>query len=164
MNKNMLEFWGQAFLNAARSQQQLEDLNKSFGQTTGADNPIMNSFYKASGLSNTAKLNPDGILELAKKSADIYKDFFKAYLTVFDVVPRKEHVQLVKENEELKEKIARQEKIINSYKNLSVKDSFNQEEIVTDLTQIVKNQTQQFQKLVKQVNQFYKKGSKIRNK
>ena len=157
MDKNMLEFWGQAFLNAARSQQQLEDLNKSFGQTTGADNPIMNSFYKASGLSNTAKLNPDGILELAKKSADIYKDFFKAYLTVFDVVPRKE-------NEELKEKIARQEKIINSYKNLSIKDSFNQEEIITDLTQIVKNQTQQFQKLVKQVNQFYKKGSKIRNK
>jgi hypothetical protein len=164
MDKNLLEFWGQAFLNAARSQQQLDDLNKSFGNSTGADNPIMNSFYKAFGLSDTAKLNPDVILELAKKSADIYKDFINAYLTVFDVRTGKETVQLVKENEELKEIIARQEKIINSYRSLSGKDSFNQEEIVNDLTQIVKNQTQQFQKLMKQVNQFYKKGSKIRNK
>jgi hypothetical protein len=97
MDKNLLEFWGQAFLNAARSQQQLDDLNKSFGNPTGADNPIMNSFYKAFGLSDTAKLNPDVILELAKKSADIYKDFINAYLTVFDVRTGKETVQLVKE-------------------------------------------------------------------
>lgn len=164
MDKNMLEFWGQAFLNAARNQQQLENMSKYFGQSPGTDNQIMNSFFKALGWQNVEKMKPEEILEFAKKSVNAYQEFFKAYLAIFDIVSKEEYLNMVKENEELKEKIAQQEKIIQSYKNLSGKDVFDQEEVVTNLTQIVKKQTQQFQELMSQMNQYYEEGSKAKNK
>jgi hypothetical protein len=164
MDKNMLEFWGRALLNAARSQQQLEDMNKIIGQDIGADNPFMKSFFKVFGCQNQEKIDGEDIIELTKKSSDAYKEFFKAFLTIFDIVSKDEHIILVKENEDLKAKIAELEKIIISYKNLSGKDNFDQEQIVGNLAKIMKNQTQQFQDLMKQLNQPYQKGTTTKKK
>ena len=164
MDKNMLKFLGQSLLNAAHGQQQLEDMNKVIGQNIGVDNPFMKSFFKAFGWQNPEKMNEEDIVEFTKKSSDAYKEFFKAYLTMFDVVPREEHLKLVKENEALKEKIAMFEKITNTYKELTDKDNFAPEQIVDNLTVIMKNQTQQFQKLMKQLNQPYKKGTAVKKK
>jgi hypothetical protein len=165
MDKNMLEFLGRALLNAAHSQQQLEDMSKIIGQNIGADNPFMKSFFKAFGWQNPEKMNTEDIIDFTKKTSDAYKEFIKAYLTMFDVVSSKEeHLNLIKENEDLKAKIAELEKVINSYKKLSDKDSFDPEKIVDNLTLIMKNQTQQFQELMKQLNQPYKKGTTTKNK
>ena len=164
MDKNMLEFWGQAFLNAAHSQQQLEDMNKLIGQNIGSDNSFMNSFFKAFGWQNPEKMDTENTIEATLKLSNAYKEFIKAYLTMFDVVSKEEHLKLIKENETLKAKIEEQEKIIGSYKNLSSKDNLDQEQIVDNLTQIMKNQTQHFQKLMKQVNQHYEKGITAKKK
>ncbi len=164
MDKNILEFLGRAFLNAAHSQQQLEDMNKIIGQTIGADNPFMKSFFKAFGWQNPEKMNGEDIVEFTKKSSEAYKEFFKAYLTMFDVVPKEEHLSLIRENEDLKAKIAMLEKITNTYKKLPDKDNFAPEKIVDNLTVMMKNQTQQFQELMKQLNQSYEKGTNTKKK
>lgn len=164
MDKNILEFWGQIFLNAARSQQQMENMSKYFEQDGGADNPFMDSFLKMFDWHKPEEIVYEEIIKLTKKSADSYKDFFKAYLTIFDVVSKEEYINLVKENEELKEKITRQEKTIDIYKKLAGKDIIDQEQVVDNLSQIMKNQTQQFQILMKQVNQYYKKSSTTKKK
>lgn len=164
MDKNMLEFFGHSLLNVARNQQQLEDMNKIIGQNIGADNPFMKSFFKTFGWQNPEKLDGDDIIEFTKKLFDAYKEFFKSYLTMFDIVSKEEHSGLRKENEDLKVKIDELEKIINSYKNLSDKDNFDPEQIVDNLTVIMKNQTQQFQELMKQLNQPYKKGTTTKKK
>jgi hypothetical protein len=168
MDKNFLEFWGQSFLNAARSQQQMEDVSKMLGQNISKENPIMNSILKACGWQKPENASPEEILELTKKATDAYKEFIKAYLVMFDVVSKEDYNDLLKENEGLKEKIVEQENTINNYKNQSGKDNFDQnhdqDEVVNNLSKIVKNQTQQFQELVKQVNQYYKKGSTTKKK
>jgi hypothetical protein len=167
MDKNMLEFWGKTFLNAARSQQQMEnmkDMNKMFGQNTSVDNPFMSSMLKTFGLQKDENKSPEGIAEFTKKAADTYKEFFQSYTSMFDVVSKEEYNKLLKENEELKEKIAEKEKTINSYQNLSGKEAFDQEQIVDSFTQIMKNQTQQFQDMMNQVNQYYAKGSPTKKK
>ena len=124
----------------------------------------MKSFFKTFGWQNPEKMKGDDMIEFTKKSFDAYKELFKAYLTMFDIVSKEEHLSLRKENEDLKIKIVELEKIINSYKNLSGKDSFDPEKIVDNLTVIVKNQTQQFQELMKQLNQLYKKGTTTKKK
>ncbi len=164
MDKNILEFWGHAFLNAARSQQQWVEMKKIFGQNAEPDNPGMSAVFKSLGWPNWEKMNPEEIAELTKNSVNAFQEFFKTYLTIFDVVSKEEHLKLVKENEELKEKIARQEKVINSYNNLSGKDAFDQGQVVDNIAQIMKNQTQQFQELMTQVNQYYKKETKTKKK
>ena len=117
MDKNMLEFLGRALLNAAQSQQQLEEMNKIIGQNIAADNPFLKSFFKSFGWQNQEKMNAEDIIEFTKKSSAAYKEFIKAYLTMFNVVSQEKHLSLIKENEDLKAKIAQLEKIINSYKN-----------------------------------------------
>ena len=158
MDKNILEFWGHAFLNAARSQQQWEDMNKLFGQNNSTDNyPVMSAFFKSLGWPNAEKMNPEEIAELGKKSVHVFQEFFKIYLNIFDVVSKEEHLKLVKENEELKEKIAQLEKVNDSYQNLSTKNAGRQGQNIDNLTQIMESQTQQFQELMKQINLYYKK-------
>jgi hypothetical protein len=159
MDKNMLEFLGRALLNAAQSQQQLEDMNK-----IAADNPFLKSFFKSFGWQNQEKMNAEDIIEFTKKWSDEYKEFIKAYLTMFNVVSQEKHLSVVKENEDLKAKIAQLEKIINSHKYLSDKDNYDPEKIVDNMKNIISNQTQQFKELMKQLNQPYKKATTPKKK
>jgi hypothetical protein len=159
IDKNMLEFWGQALLNAARSQEQLEEITKYFGQDSGSGNPLMSSFFKAFNWQKPEKTDATEIVNLTKKLTDAYKDFLKTYLAIFDFVSKEEYLATVKENEVLKEKISQQEKIINSYQKLSVPDAFDQEQVMDNMRQIMEKQTHQFQALMKQVDQYYKKGT-----
>lgn len=164
MDKNILEFLGRALLNAAQSQQQLEDMNKIVGQTIGADNPFMKTFLKAFGWQNQEKTNGEDIVEFTKKSSEVYNEFFKNYLTMFDVVPKEEYLSLKKENDDLKVKIALLENNTKTDNKIRDKDNYAPEQIIDNLTVIMKNQTQQFQELMKQLNQSYKKGTTVKKK
>ncbi len=164
MDKNILEFLGRALLNAAQSQQQLEDMNRIIGHTIGTDNPFMQPFLKAFGWQNKEKKNDENTAEFAKKSSEGYKEFFKVYWAMFDIVPREEYLSLKKENDDLKLKIATLETNTKTDKKILDKDNYAPEQIIDDLTVIMKNQTQQFQELMKQLNQSYKKGTTTKKK
>jgi CRISPR/Cas system-associated endonuclease Cas3-HD len=163
MNVNLLEFWGQTFLNAARSQQQLENMNKLLGENISNDNPMVNSIFKAFGVPKPEKVTPEDLIGLTQKSTDAYKEFFKSSLGLFEVVSKEDHLKVVKENEELKEKIATLEKIISDSKKRG-DEELDQQEVVNNMAQIMKSQTQQFQELMKSVNQYYKKPATAKKK
>jgi len=165
MDKNMLEFWGHAFLNAARSQQQWEEMNKLFGPSKENDNySALGAFFKSLGWPKADKMNPEEIAELVKKSVNVFQEFSKFYLNLFDVVSKEEHLKLLKENEELKDRIAQLEKVNDSYQNMSLKSASKQDQGMENLTQIMENQAQQFQELMKQINLFYKKEKQTKKK
>ncbi len=156
MDKNLLEFWGQIFLNAARSQQQMEDWNKWFSIDSFGKNKLFSSLLNQPETQKTEEITPE-ILEIARKATDAYKEVFKASLSLFDVVAKEDYDELLKENELLKEKVKAQENIIKNRRNQPEKDIFEQQEVVNNLTEIVKDQTQQFQDLMKQMGKYYKK-------
>lgn len=164
MDVNLLEFWGQTFLNAARSQQQLENMNKLLGENISNDNPMVNSIFKAFGVTKPEKVTPDDLIKLTKKSTDAYKEFFKSALDMFEVVSKEDHLKVVKENEGLKGRIAKLEKFISDSQKPAGKDAVNQEQVVNNLTKIMKNQSEQFQELMKSVNQYYKKPPAAKKK
>jgi hypothetical protein len=164
MDKNILEFWGQAFLNAARSQQQLEYINKLIGSNAGTDNPFWQSFFKAFDWRKPEKTDTTDAGDLSLIMSDVYQEFVKSYLALFSYIPREEYLQLAKENEELKTKIAELENSIIGFNNSSVKNDFDQEQVVDNLTKIMKNQAQHFQDLMKQLNQHYKKAATAKKK
>lgn len=164
MDKNLLEFLGRALLSAAQSQKQLEDMNKIIGENFAADNPFLKSFFKSIGWQSQEKMKAEDVVEVTEKLSAAYMEFIKNYLMMFDVVPKDKHLSLIKENEELKAKVAQLEKIINSHKNTSDKDTYHPEVIMDNLTQIMSNQTQQFQELMKQLNQSYKRAASVKKK
>jgi hypothetical protein len=164
MDKNMLELLGRALLNAAQSQRQWEEMNKIIGQNIAADNPLLDTFLKSFGWHNQEKTNEENIIEFTEKSFAPYKEFIKAYLTMFNVVPQEKHLDLIKENENLKAKIAQLEKIINNKNNTVDKEVYDAEKLVNNLTQIMSNQTQQFKELMKQLSQPSKKAATTKKK
>ncbi|MEN6330481.1 MAG: hypothetical protein ABFD57_00680 [Smithella sp.] len=164
MDKSILEFWGRTLLNAAQSQKQWEEMNKNI-EKIAEDNPFMKLFLKSFGWQNQEKEKKgDIILEFTEKSTAAQKEFIKAFLTMFDVVPKEKYLGLMKENEELKVRIAELETIIQSYKNMTEKGSYNPDKIMDNLTHIMNNQAQQFQELMKQLNQPLKKTTNSKKK
>lgn len=159
VDKNILEFWGQTFLNTARTQQQMEDMNKIIEQYTGVDNQFINSLFNAFSWQNPVQKNTECFLELYEKLSREYNDLIKAYLTMFNVVSEKKHLSVIKENEELKVKISELEKIIDKKINPSDEISYYPKKIVDNLTQAMSDQTHQFQELLKQLNQPIKKAT-----
>lgn len=158
MDKNFMEFWGKLFMNAAQGQQQLENWNNWFRQSMGGENPFLKSMFKPQEIEKPKETTPE-IFEITKKATDAYKEMFKASLSMFNVISKEEYNKLLNENEELKEKILQQEEIIKKVKTKSSNDNYDQEEVVDNLTKIVKSQTQQFQDLMNQIGKYYKKDS-----
>lgn len=151
-----MEFWGQIFLNAARSQRQMEDWNKWFSVDSAGKNKLFNGILKQPETQKTEETTPE-ILEMTRKASDAYKEMFKASLSIFDVVSREDYNELLEENKLLKEKVIEQENLIKKRKHQPDKDIFEQQEVVNNLTEIVKDQAQQFQDLMKQIGKYYKK-------
>jgi cell division septum initiation protein DivIVA len=164
LDKDMLEFLGHAFLNAAHSQRQVENMNTIIGQKFEADNEFINSLLKTFKWRNYAEKDVEDFVELIRKSSGAYKEFIQAYLTLFNVVSQEEHLSLKKENDELKAKIAELEEIRKSTINSSNNNSYDPQRIVDNLTQIMSNQTQQFQELMKKMNPPDKKTTAAKKK
>jgi hypothetical protein len=153
-------------LNAAQSQKQWEEMNKNIEKMT-AENPFMKLFLTSFGWPSPKKekeKEEDIIVEFTEKSAAVQKELIKAFLTMFDVVPKEKYLGLVQENEELRMKITQLENIIQSYKNMTEKEGYHPEKIMDNLTQIMNNQTQQFKELMKQLNAPLKKTTNGKKK
>lgn len=164
MDKSILEFWGRVLLNAASSQKQWEEMNKNI-EKMATENPFMKLFLTSFGWQSPEKeREEDIIVEFTEKSAAVQKELIKAFLTMFDVVPKEKYLGLVQENEELRMKITQLENIIQSYKNMTEKEGYHPEKIMDNLTQIMNNQTQQFKELMKQLNAPLKKTTNGKKK
>jgi len=164
MDKSILEFWGRVLLNAASSQKQWEEMNKNI-EKMAVENPFMKLFLTSFGWSSPKKeKEEDIIVEFTEKSTAVQKELIKAFLTMFDVVPKEKYLSVVQENEELRIKITQLENIIQSYKKMTENESYHPEKVMDNLTQIMNNQTQQFKELMKQLNAPLKKTTNGKKK
>ena len=163
MDAKMLEFWGNVFLSAARNQKKIDDLNRIFQQNKGDDAKVSGAVFDNLNRPWAEGVNSAQIINLAGKAADTYKESIKAFLSVFDFVPKEEYLKLVKENEELKDKILDQEKIMAELNDFPGKKNSKRRGAKNDFTKLLEEQTKQFQKVMTQLNLYYSKPQ-IRNK
>lgn len=163
IDKNMLEFWGQAFLNAGRSIQQWEKMSKVIGQNTGNDYTSIGSlFSQFNWPKSSIEKNTESMIEMCEKLSGTYNEIIKAYLTMFNVVSEKKYLSVLKENEKLKTKIYELEEILKGNANKPGEINYYPKKIVDNLTQVMSDQSRQFQELLKQLNQPLKKAATAR--
>jgi hypothetical protein len=108
MDKQFMEFWGNACLSAARGQQQLEDMAKWFTGLVDF-NDLNTMFSKIYGFGASQKDLPDYFSWWEKSMNELQKSF-QSFFTMMDLVPRKAYQDLEEENKVLKLKIAELEK------------------------------------------------------
>lgn len=146
MNRNFLEFWGKALLQAAKSQKQLEDLAKWCQRGFLGFQDYTQLFKTTYGLDEMAESSPD-YLTLWKKAEDDFRESFKGYLNLLRMVPREEYAALARKYEELKEKVAEQEETIKLLRMLLEEKGLGLAATSLEFQRLIEKQGEQFQKL-----------------
>ena len=157
MDKHFLEFWGNFLINAAKGQKQMEDMSKWMQQGFEGFDELTAMFKKFYGLEHMEKDTP-GYMESWEKASEKFQESFKDYLRLMGVVPKDEHLALVKKYEELKEKVAAQEETIKHLRMLlEEKKVETQGELVQGFQEIIEKQSEQFQETMETLSRFFKK-------
>ena len=152
MDKRFLEFWGNLFLNVAQGQKQLSEITKWIDQGFSGFENLQAMFRNYYGLDEE---RPD-YYELWNKAEADFQKSFKDYLSLLGVVPREEHVALVKKYEELKEKSAAQEETIGHLRMLLEEKGVDQAKVISGFEKMIAEQGEQFRELMQSFSEFYK--------
>ena len=123
--------------------------------------PCGSAFFSFKSIRRCFIVSPDYMATWKKASEDFQKSF-KDYLRLMGVVPKEEHLTLVKKYEELKEKFAFQEDTIKNLRMLlDEKKAEPQGEVAKGFQEIMEKQTEQFQETMETFGRFFKKISKL---
>lgn len=157
MDRQFLEFWGNFLINAAKGQKQLEDMAKWINQDFKGYDELTDMFRTFYGLESVEEETPGDMSAWESASKDFQKSF-KDYLNLLGVVTKDEHLKLVKDYEEMKKKVADQEKAIKRLRMLlDERQTAGQSEVVRSYQDLMKKQSEQFQELTDVFSQFFKK-------
>jgi hypothetical protein len=157
MDRHFLEFWGNFLINVAKGQKQMEDMSKWMQQGFEGFDELTGMFKKFYGLEHMEKDTPT-YMETWKQASENFQKSFKDYLRLMGVVPKDEHLALVKKYEELKEKVAAQEETIKHLRMLlEEKKVETQGELVQGFQEIIEKQNEQFQETMETLSKFFKK-------
>jgi tetratricopeptide (TPR) repeat protein len=147
VDRHFLEFWGNFLINAAKGQKQMEDMAKWMTQGLKGFEDLTAMFRKFYELDRIPESAPDYVKTWEKAAKDFQKSF-EHYLKLLGVVPRHEHLELVKKYEALKEEVAEQEETIKHLRMLVVAKGADLGKIVKGYQDLVEKQTDQFQRLM----------------
>ena len=159
MDDKYLEFFGNLFLNAAKSQKQMKDLFKLSRQGFKGFEEISAMFRKFYGLDNIEKDAPEYIKNWHKASEE-FQNRFKEYLALMGVVPKEDHISLVEKYEELKKKVADQDETIRHLQMLLHDKTADQGETAKVFQDLMTKQSEQFMEMMNAVGQYFHKESK----
>jgi hypothetical protein len=157
MDKHFLEFWGNFLIHVAKGQKQLEDMTRWVHQGFSGFEDLTETFRKFYGLDRLTEGSPD-YLKTLEKAQKAFQNSLKDDLSLLGVVPKEEHLALVKKYEELKEEVAAQEETIKHLRILLTEKGIDQGEVIIGFQELVKKQSDQFQKLMGGMAQFFQKS------
>lgn len=154
MDRRFLEFWGNALLNAAKGQAQVENLNRLVQDGFKTFEQQLSLFQKLYDLDK----KPDPPAPYAEMWAKAASDFTKSYqefLGFMGVVPREDYEALSKEHEALKNKFAALEDKLRHGRAKSGGKEIDPSEVVKGFEGLMKEQAQQFQDLMASYGKLY---------
>jgi hypothetical protein len=155
MDTGFFEFWSQAFMNMAKGQRQVDEFNRWMQQGFSGSESLSELFRQIYGLDRVEK-SSDEYGELYEKASQTFRQSFREYLRLFDVVPRQEHDELIGECEALKKKVSAQEITIAHLRKILGEKGMDSVEAVQDLQDVLKKQTDQFQEMMQTMGQVFK--------
>ncbi|MCU0613875.1 MAG: hypothetical protein MUD09_02190 [Desulfobacterales bacterium] len=156
MDDKYLEFLGNLFLSAAKSQKQMEDLFKLSRQGFKGFEEMSTMFRKFYGLENIEKDTPEYIKSWWNAGEEFQKAF-REYLTMVGVVPKEDYISLVEKYEQLKKKVAGQDETIRHLQTLLRDKNIDQGETVKVFQDLVTKQSEQFMEMMNAVGQYFQK-------
>jgi hypothetical protein len=154
VDRKFLEFWGNALLNAAKGQEQVENLNRLVQDGFKTFEQQLSLFQKLYDLDK----KPDPSIPYTEMWAKAASDFTKSYqefLGFMGVVPREDYEALSREHEALKNKFAALEERQRRGRAKSSDKEIDPSEVVKGFEGLMKKQAEQFQALMASYGKLY---------
>lgn len=173
MDKQFLEWWGNFLLSVAKGKRQMDDMDRWFSQGLKGFPDLTAMLKQAYGIADDSRENgPDAISQWKKVNQQFLQSYGE-FLDRMGVVPRSDHLRLVKKYEDLKQKSEEQAETIRHLRMLMDEkapdkdqaDRSDQTEVFEGFQEILQRQTEQFQELMTSMTRFYgdKAGKKASN-
>jgi hypothetical protein len=157
MDRHFLEFWGNFLINAAKGQQQFDELNQWMHQGFKGFEELASLFRKAYGLEK-----PESTPEYQQtwhKATREFRESLNAYFSLLGVIPLSEHLALLEKYEALKKENAGQLETIQRLRDLLGQQDSGQTAVVENFKELVSRQNEQFQKLMDSFGSYVKEAS-----
>jgi len=160
MDNNFLELFGNILIGASKGKKQVDEMLKWVQKSVTAsatsiyELPMM--FKKFYGLDQISERSVE-YKQMAEKAVQDFQLSLKEYVTVLGMIPkdeqmvsRDEYLSLIRKYEKLKEKCSDQEETIKHLRMLVEMDTDDEpQDLISGIQDIVKGQTELFQKVVK---------------
>lgn len=157
MDKNFLEWWGNFLLSVARGQRRMDDMDRWLSQGFKGFPDLTDMMRRAYGLTEGAREKSDAMAQW-REANERFLNSYGEFLDGMGVVPKADHLRLVKKYEALKEKAAAQEETIRHLRMLADEKAPGEEEqeaAAQSFQEILQRQTEQFQELMGSLSRFY---------
>jgi len=155
MDSRFFEFLGHFFLNAARSQQMLTQMQTWMGIAPGGNKELDDLFRKFYGLGPLPGEDVEQ-KDAWQKAFDSFQASLSAWLELMAVVPRSEYEALEKKVHDLEEKLAAQEVTIRRLRHAGVADGSAPVAAVDAFTRLMEKQADEFQDLMQNMAEAFK--------
>jgi hypothetical protein len=154
MDKQFLEFWGNAFLSVAKGQQQLDDFIKWLSGSFREFQDITALFNRFYGLDAMPKDTPD-YFAIWEKAMGEFRGSFQEFLTMMDFVSRKDYIDLSRESEDLKKRVAEQEEAISHLRMLLHEKVKEPDKSLQDFQALIDEQARHYQEFMKSIGKAF---------
>lgn len=157
MDKNLMEFWGNLLVGAAKSQRQWEEL-------TAAMNKGLPGLENFAGLFQPSQNADEGLnkgvgqwaaqsaayLAAWQKAVSGMQNAYTDFLKLTGVVPEHDYRELSRKCEELEEQVRQQQETIRNLNELLRMRHHSTAAVSGEFDKLIRRQTQQFQDIVDQ--------------
>jgi hypothetical protein len=150
MDKQILEFWGNMMLSAAKGQQQLEEIMKWFSGNAKDFKDVSGMFCRMYGMDPGSDQAPD-YLSLWQKALGEFRDSYGEIIAMMDLVPRKDYVAMTRENQELRRRVSELEDVVRHLRALLDDKAAVPAGGIRDFQKLIDEQARQYQDFMKGV-------------
>lgn len=159
MDRTVLEFWASFFKNAADSQRQIDNFNNWLQQGLAGYQALLSAMGGPAGEPERQApgKRSDDYGRLWSQVAEDYQETLKDYLAIFEMVPKAEHLELIKKYEDVKAKLKDQEETIERLRHLLREKGEDQNRAMDDFKELIEKQSDEFQELMKHMSSFFQK-------
>jgi len=167
MDNNFLELFGNILIGASRGKKQVDEMmrwvQKSVSASATGVYELPAMFKKFYGLDQISERSAEYKL-MAEKAVQDFQNSLKEYVTLLGMIPndqtvsRDEFLNLIRKYEKLKKRCADQEETITHLRMIVEMDKYEHDndppDLITGIQDIVKGQTDLFQKFVKNLTGY----------
>ena len=149
MDKNLMEFWGNFLIGAAKGQRQWDELTASMKRGLPGLDQFSGIFKPDKGVNKFAEQSA-AYLEAWQKAASAMQTAYTDYLKLLGVVPERDYRELARKCEKLKDQLRQQQETIRNLNELLGVRHHLATEATGDFQELIRRQTRQFQDLMDQ--------------